>query len=173
MNEGPDKPLPSWPGSQNMKEFVDMYGGIYEHAPWVAEGAYVNKDALSTVGDLHHVMQGIVDAAPAEKKLALIKAHPQLACKPADSAALTERSLAEQKGAGLMDCTPEEFAAFEQLNAAYLEKFGFPFIIAVKDLNRGEILQAFRDRLDNDAQTELAAALEQIHKITWHRLMAM
>ncbi|MBI1216758.1 MAG: 2-oxo-4-hydroxy-4-carboxy-5-ureidoimidazoline decarboxylase [Alphaproteobacteria bacterium] len=173
MNEGPDKPLSSWPASQNLKEFTDMYGGIYEHAPWVAEAAYVNKDNISTVGDLHHAMQGAVDGAPQSRKLELIKAHPDLACQPGEAAGLTAHSQEEQRGAGLMDCTPEEFEEFQQLNAAYKEKFGFPFVIAVKELTRGEILAAFRQRIDNDAETEFNNALEQIHKITWFRLMAL
>lgn len=171
MNEGPDKQLPSWPAGQSAAEFTAMYGGIYEHAPWVAEGAYANKEAISTVGDLHTAMKGVVDGAPHHKKLALVKAHPQLACKAAQN--LTAHSQDEQKGAGLTACTPAEFEEFQSLNAAYLEKFGFPFIVAVKGLTREDILQAFRARLNNDAEAEFSTALEQIHKITWFRLMAL
>jgi OHCU decarboxylase len=115
-------------------------------------------------------MKAAVIAASREKKLALIRAHPDLACAERN---LTAESTSEQKGAGLKECSPEEFAEFQKLNAEYKKKFGFPFIIAVKGLNRTDILKAFRQRINNSADAEFDAALEQIHRIAWFRLSAL
>lgn len=147
-------------------EFVKKYGSIYEHSPWVAEAAY-------GAADIQSVMRATVDAASHDKKLILIKAHPDLACAPADLSKLTKDSVSEQTGAGLNQCTPEEFAEFQRLNADYKKKFGFPFIIAVKGLRRADILHAFRKRLHNDAEAEFSTAIEQIHKIAGFRLAAL
>ena len=103
----------------------------------------------------------------------LVRAHPDLAGKAALAGALTADSTAEQAGAGLDRCSPEELAEFHALNTAYKEKFGFPFIVAVKGLTRHDILEQFRRRLENDAATELATAFEQIHKIARLRLEAL
>lgn len=147
-------------------DFVKKYGSIYEHSPWVAEAAY-------GVSDIPAVMRATVDAAPYERKLALIKAHPDLACAPADLSKLTKDSVSEQTGAGLNQCTPEEFSEFQKLNTDYKVKFGFPFIIAVKGLTRVDILAAFRKRMGNDPQVEFNTAIEQIHKIAGFRLAAL
>jgi 2-oxo-4-hydroxy-4-carboxy-5-ureidoimidazoline decarboxylase len=147
-------------------EFIKKYGSIYEHSPWVAEAAF-------GAADIQSVMRATVDAAPHDKKIALIKAHPDLACAPADLSKLTKDSVSEQMGAGLNQCTPEEFAEFQKLNTDYKKKFGFPFIIAVKGLTRVDILQAFRKRMDNDAEAEFKTAIEQIHKIAGFRLAAL
>lgn len=154
-------------------EFVKIYGGIYEHSPWVAEEAYAQHDTIRTVKELHTAMKAAVAAAPQEKQMALIRAHPELACKEADAKKLTEASTSEQKGAGLDACTPAEFAEFQKLNAAYREKFGFPFIIAVKGLDRQKILEAFRKRLENGVDDEFDEALEQIDRIAFFRLMSL
>jgi 2-oxo-4-hydroxy-4-carboxy-5-ureidoimidazoline decarboxylase len=114
-------------------------------------------------------MRAAVEAAPHEQKLALIRAHPELAGRTA-VADIAEASKREQSGAGLDRCTPEEFAEFQRLNDAYNARFGFPFIIAVKGLTRQDILAAFRARLDNDPETEFDTALEQIHRIAGFRL---
>lgn len=145
----------------SISEFVTRYGGIYEHSPWVAEAAY-------GASDIREAMKAAVDAAPREKKLALIRNHPDLAVAPA--ASLTQSSTSEQKGAGLRECTPEEFAEFQKLNADYKAKFGFPFIIAVKGLARRDILKEFRRRIHNDAETEFNTAIAQIHRIAGFRL---
>lgn len=149
-------------------EFLKIYGGVYEHSPWIAEAAFAK--AGGTKEALHDAMKEAVSQADREKKLALIRAHPDLACA---TGALTASSTAEQKGAGLKECTPGEFAEFQELNASYKKKFGFPFIIAVKGLTRSDILQAFRQRINNSADEEFDAALEQIQKIAWFRLQAL
>jgi 2-oxo-4-hydroxy-4-carboxy-5-ureidoimidazoline decarboxylase len=144
-------------------EFIKRYGGIYEHSPWIAEAAY-------GAGDIPAAMKRVVENGTYEQKLALIRAHPDLAGK---LGVLTKESASEQKGAGLDQCSPEEFAEFQKLNDAYKNKFGFPFIIAVKGHTRQSILENFRVRLHNDKDTEFAAALEQIHKIAGFRLEAL
>lgn len=147
-------------------DFVEKYGSIYEHSPWVAEAAY-------NAPDIQVAMRQAVDAASHDAKLTLIKAHPDLACAPADLSKLTKDSVSEQTGAGLNQCTPEEFQEFQKLNHDYKKKFGFPFIIAVKGLTRMDILHAFRTRINNDAEAEFKTAIEQIHKIAGFRLAAL
>ncbi len=114
-------------------------------------------------------MRAEVDAAPREMRLALIRAHPQLAV----ARSMATASVAEQRGAGLDQCSREEFDAFQRLNAAYIARFGFPFIVAVKGLTRGDILAAFEARLANDPETEFATAIAQIHRIAGFRLAAL
>lgn len=150
------------------RDFIRRFGGIYEHSPWVAQGAF--EKGAATLEDLHAAMKDVVTKADRDKKLALIRAHPDLACA---TGTLTEASTAEQRGAGLKECTAEEFAEFQKLNAEYKKKFGFPFIIAVKGLHRSDILQAFRQRINNDINVEFETALEQIHKIARFRLDAL
>ena len=111
-------------------------------------------------------MAAVVDSASREQKLALIRAHPQLAGR----ARMADASVREQSGAGLDQCSPEEFADFQRLNAAYNHRFGFPFIVAVKGLSRRDILDAFETRLGHDPETEFAQALNQIHRIAAFRL---
>jgi OHCU decarboxylase len=153
---------------RDKQEFLKKYGGIYEHSPWIAEAAFAA--GADTAEKIHAAMKAAVTNASREKKLALICAHPDLACAERN---LTAESTSEQQGAGLKQCSPEEFAEFQKLNIEYKKKFGFPFIIAVKGLNRQDILQAFRSRIHNDAAAEFDTALEQIHKIARFRLMAL
>lgn len=141
-------------------EFVARYGGIYEHSPWVAEKAWGLRGVIATK------MARIVDNAGPEAQLALLRAHPDLAGK----LAMTEASVSEQAGAGLDQCTPQEFAEFTALNDRYKSRFGFPFILAVRGLDRHEILENFRARIGNDRETEFATALAQVHKIARLRL---
>lgn len=148
-------------------EFVKTYGGIYEHSPWIAEAAF--DAGAHTPEQIQSAMKMAVDAAPREKKLALIKAHPELGSK----VKMAEASVKEQAGAGLDQCSPEEFAEFKKLNADYNQKFGFPFIVAVKGLTRADILKQFRERLNNEVETEFETAIVQIHKIAAFRLAAM
>ncbi len=160
------------PSDIGFEAFMEIYGGIYEHSPWIAENAWQTRAGASidSVDGLHAAMKKAVDNADRSAKLALICAHPDLAGKAAQRGALTEESLSEQSGAGLDQCSPEEFAEFQSLNAAYKDKFGFPFIIAVKGLNRRDILAAFRARLDHDRETEFVTAINQIHRIAMLRL---
>lgn len=145
-------------------EFLDRFGHVYEASPWVAEGVWpdppVDRDALA------RAMAAVVDAAPRERKLALIRAHPELASR----AKMADASVREQAGVGLDQCSPDEFAAFQHLNAAYNARFGFPFIYAVKGATRTDILEAFVQRLGNDPDTEFETAIAQIHRIAGFRL---
>ena len=118
---------------------------------------------------LAQAMRAAVDAAPRERRLALVRAHPQLAV----AGDMAEASVREQKGAGLDRCSPDELEAFRSLNAAYLARFGHPFIIAVAGLSRAEIMAAFADRLENDPEAEFATAIAQIHRIAGFRLAAL
>jgi OHCU decarboxylase len=155
--------------------FVARFGGIYEHSPWVAERTFdhgLGKEADTAEG-LAALMSETMLVASRNAQMALIRAHPDLAGKAAVADELTDASKSEQAGAGLDQCTKEEFAEFQRLNAAYGEKFGFPFILAVAGKTRHDILDAFRQRLENDAESEFAEALSQIDRIARFRLMAI
>ena len=163
------------PSSLDRAAFVEAYGGVYEHSPWVAEAVY---DAGVGPGDdtaavLARRMAQVVDAADGSIRLALLRAHPELAGRLAMADSLTADSTAEQASAGLDRCTPEEFAEFHALNERYTARFGFPFIVAVRGLSRQDILDAFRSRTGNDRETEFATALQQVHRIARLRLEAM
>ena len=148
--------------------FLARFGPVYEASPWVAEGVWpaVEAGSLDSPADLARAMADVVDAAPREVQLGLVRAHPELAGR----AKMAEASVREQSGAGLDHCSPEEFQAFQRLNAAYNARFGFPFIVAVKGLTRADILAAFEARLANDPDTEFATAIAQIHRIAGFRL---
>lgn len=152
--------------------FVAALGGVFEHSPWVAEGAW-DARPFASVDALHAAMVAVVAAAGEAEQLALLRAHPELAGKAAVRGELTAESKQEQAGAGLSQCTPEEFARLQDLNARYNARFGFPFIVAVKGLDRADILREFARRLSHDRATEFAESLRQISRITRFRLEAM
>jgi 2-oxo-4-hydroxy-4-carboxy-5-ureidoimidazoline decarboxylase len=156
------------PSSLSHTEFLSFFGPVYEASPWVAEGVWpaVEAGGLDDPAALAAAMRAEVDAAPCEMRLALVRAHPELAGR----ARMAEASVREQSGAGLDQCSADEFAAFQRLNGAYNARFGFPFIVAVKGLGRADILKAFETRLANDPETEFAAAIAQIHRIAGFRL---
>ena len=154
-------------------EFVSRYGGIYEHSAWVAEEAATLVSDTDDIELIAAVMADCVDNATPERQLALIRAHPDLAGKAQLAGELTQESSSEQSSAGLDSCSAEEYAGFQALNVAYHEKFGFPFVMAVRDSSRAEILAAFAARLDNDRDTEFETALAEIHKIAGLRLQAL
>ncbi len=158
----------------NKSEFVAAYGGIYEHSPWVAERVktLLGEQRPSTKA-LARLMADCVDNASLDTQLELIRAHPDLAGKAQLAGELTADSTQEQSRAGLDQCSAEELERFQKLNNAYKTKFGFPFIKAVRDSNRTEILAAFEIRLKNDYETEFETALQEIHKIARLRLDAM
>ncbi len=164
-----DKMLAEKPSSMSLEHFLKVYGSVYEHSPWVAETVYSDKDVgnVDTVLTLFSAMRMAVDMADRGMKLSLIRAHPELTVK---SSGMATASIAEQSSAGLDQCSTEELAAFKRLNHEYREKFGFPFIVAVKGMTRGEILDAYKTRLQNDPDTEFDNALKQIHKIARFRL---
>ncbi len=152
--------------------FVDRFGGVYEHSPWVAAAAY---DAGLTSGA--DTAEGLAKAFAAtaakgtnEQKRALIGAHPDLAGKLALAKSLTAESTSEQASAGLDRLAREEFGQFAALNDAYRARFGFPFIMAVKGKSKADILAAFHRRLANDADAETKTALAEIDRIAALRL---
>ncbi len=160
------------PSQMSRERFVEAFGGIFEHSPWVAERAWRLElgPAHDCAAGVHNALCRAFRSAPEEKRLEVLKAHPDLAGKLAAARRLTPESAAEQASAGLDALTDEERAAFTDLNARYTEKFGFPFIIAVKDHDKPSILAAFRSRLENDRDAEFAEACRQVERIAWHRL---
>ncbi|EHA17616.1 MULTISPECIES: 2-oxo-4-hydroxy-4-carboxy-5-ureidoimidazoline decarboxylase [Halomonadaceae] len=162
------------PSKCSLEMLTHHYGDIYEHSPWVAEAAWQHglTEAHDTPDALAELMGLMLQQASSEQQIKVIQAHPDLAGKAAMAGELTQDSTSEQAGAGLDQCSPEEFARFEYLNAAYKEKFGFPFVVAVKGLDRHGILAAFEERLHNDAATERQTAIEQIIRIARFRLRA-
>jgi len=159
------------PSALTRDAFIARFGPVYEASPWVAEAVWpaAAVRALDDPEAMARAMRAAVDDAPREAKLALIRAHPQLAV----AGRMAEASVQEQRGAGLDQCSPDELGAFQRLNAAYVERFGFPFIIAVKGLSRADILAAFAARLENDAEAEFATAIAQIHRIAGYRLASL
>lgn len=155
------------------QEFIARYSGVYEHSPWVAERVAPIAAELTDTDRIAALMADCVDNADAERRLALIRAHPDLAGKAQIAGELTAESTDEQASAGLDQCTEEEYERFQALNAAYKERFGFPFVMAVRGSSRQEILEAFSARLDNESDVELETAIEEIHKIARLRIAAM
>jgi 2-oxo-4-hydroxy-4-carboxy-5-ureidoimidazoline decarboxylase len=146
-------------------QFVEVLGGIFEHAPWVAETAWENRP-FRTRKQLHDVMMEVVREAPPETVIALYRSHPDLATR----LQVTEYSTAEQQGAGLDQLTQEEYEQFATYNREYTKKFGFPFIMAVKGKSKSEILMAMQARIHHSDATEREKALSEIKQITGFRL---
>ena len=151
--------------------FRALLGDVFEHSPWVAERAWEARP-FRTVDELHAAMCAVVARALLGERLALLRAHPDLAGRAARAGAMSASSAAEQAGAGLDRLTDDEFARFERLNAAYRERFGFPFVIAVRRHDKAAILAAFERRLANTVDAEIDAALRQVFDITAMRLAA-
>ena len=152
--------------------FVRALGGVFEHSPWIARRAFAARP-FADVASLHIAMVDAMGRASDDEKLALLRAHPELAGKAAVRGELTADSTKEQSGAGLAQCSPEEFATITALNRRYNEKFGFPFILAVKGYDRAGILREFARRVEHDRATEFAECLAQIARITRFRLEAL
>ena len=152
--------------------FVDRFGGVFEHSPWVAQAAFdAGLDgACDTASGLHALMSRAMMAGSDEQKLALIMAHPDLAGRLARAGRLTAESTKEQASAGLDQLTDEERARFTELNDAYKARFGFPFIMAVKGRSKGEIMDAFERRIAHDRDQEFSTALSAISRIALLRL---
>ncbi len=162
-------------GGLSREAFVAKFGGVFEHSAWIAEGAW---DAglggvPNSIDGLIGAMEGVMRAAGADRQLALVRAHPDLAGKLAVSGDLTRESTAEQASAGLDHCTAAEFAQFQTYNDSYWKKFDFPFVMAVTGASRGEILGAFARRLENSPEEELQTALAEIVKIARIRITAL
>ncbi len=163
------------PSAMTKAQFVEAYGGIYEHSPWVAERAHALE-----LGPAHDSAVGLANAlarafrrASEAERCAVLRAHPDLAGKLAAAGTLTADSTAEQASAGLDHLTDAERAEFTALNTAYVAKHAIPFIIAVRDHDKAGILAAFRSRIDNDTATEIATACAQVERIATLRLSAL
>lgn len=152
-------------------EFAAAFGGIFEHSPWVADRARAARP-FKSLDDLHGAMRLVVQASSEAEKLALIRAHPDLAGKAARAGAMTASSVAEQASAGLDRMSEDEFERFHRLNDAYRRRFGFPFIICVRKHTKESILAAYDRRLKNDQTAETTAALAEIFDIARLRLEA-
>ncbi len=149
--------------------WTEALAGIFEDSPWVAVAAWEARP-FATVADLHAAMVEAFRRAPAERKLALLLAHPELAGGLARAGRLTDASNAEQASAGLDGLTGAETARFERLNGAYRDRFGFPFIVAVRDHTKASILESCEQRLRNRWEEEVETALEQVFRIARIRL---
>ncbi|MGH8809308.1 MAG: 2-oxo-4-hydroxy-4-carboxy-5-ureidoimidazoline decarboxylase [Noviherbaspirillum sp.] len=150
--------------AMSQEEFTAALGAIYEHSPWFAQRAAATRP-FKDLQRLQEAMANSVRRATPDERMNLILAHPELAGKAAVRGELTEESTREQKGAGLDQCSPEEFAQLQDLNRRYRDKFGFPFIVAVKGHNRQSILKNMSERLGNARDAEANECIEQIIKI--------
>ncbi|MEL6784812.1 MAG: allantoinase PuuE [Pseudomonadota bacterium] len=166
---------PVVPSTMDKQAFVDRFGGVFEHSPWIAQRAYETGlgAANDTADGLHHAMRIQFRLGSEVERLGVLRAHPDLAGKLAAAKRLTAESTAEQASAGLDALTDDERAEFSALNSAYTEKFGFPFIIAVKGLNKADILAAFKTRINNEGGEEFFTACAQVEKIARLRLKDM
>jgi 2-oxo-4-hydroxy-4-carboxy-5-ureidoimidazoline decarboxylase len=145
--------------------FVDTLGWIFEASPWIAERAWASRP-FASVDDLHGAMTSAMSDASPDERLALLRAHPDLGTR----ARMSDASVGEQHGAGLDRLTPDEFDRLHRLNAAYRERFGFPFLFAVKGSTTHDVLAALERRLDEDSEQEFAEALRQVSRIAMFRL---
>ncbi|MGZ5206549.1 MAG: 2-oxo-4-hydroxy-4-carboxy-5-ureidoimidazoline decarboxylase, partial [Caldimonas sp.] len=155
-------------------EFGALLAGIYEHSPWVAERA-ASRRPFATLARLKRALVEVLDAASHDERLALLRAHPELAGKAMIAKAMTAESAHEQGQAGLTACTPDEFATLQRLNSAYNDKFGFPFMLAVRGprgdgLGKAQIIAAFARRLENHPDFEFEEALRNVHRVAELRL---
>lgn len=155
--------------SANQAAFTAALGHLFEHSPWVAEETWMRRPFAGAEA-LHAALCATMRAAPRERQLALIRAHPDLAGRLARQRRLTADSAREQAGAGLDRLTDAELAEFNRRNEAYRAKFGFPFVICARLNAKDSILAAMRTRLDNTPEAEFATALAEIEKIARLRL---
>ena len=149
--------------------FLATYGQLFDHSPWVVERAW-DKRPFDDAKSLHRAFLQVIAEASADERLALARAHPELADKVAMAQGLTQSSAKEQASAGLDRLSPAEYETFHTLNAAYRDKHGFPFIICVKVNSRASILAAMRARLEQDSAVELDEAMTQVGLISRLRL---
>ncbi len=158
--------------TMDRRSFVSCYGAVFEHSPWIAERAFDLEcgPGHENCDGLHHLLCRAFRAASRDEKMQVIKAHPDLAGKLAQARRLTAESTNEQASAGLDALTDEERSRFTSLNVEYLNRFGFPFIIAVRDHTRASILDAFARRVAGNEDDEFNEACTQIERIAWHRL---
>ncbi|MGB0944668.1 MAG: 2-oxo-4-hydroxy-4-carboxy-5-ureidoimidazoline decarboxylase [Marinomonas sp.] len=164
------------PSELSKDAFMAQFAGVYEHSDWVAELLWqqlevsVEKQCFDTVDAIASQMKNIVDTASYDLKLALLRAHPDLAGKAALAGELTDDSTSEQAGVGLDELNEEEFQRFQHINDSYKTKFEFPFIMAVKGATKTQIFDGFDARIDNSVEVEFARAVNEVHKIAGFRL---
>ena len=163
---------PSDINALDLDAFVHLFGGVFEHSSWVAQRAFARRPFASRLA-LHAALIDVVKQASRAEHLALLNAHPELAGPEARAERLTASSSAEQASAGLNALAPAEHDCIAQLNSDYRAKFGFPFIIAVRDHDRRGILAEFERRLREDKATEIANSLDQVYRIAGIRLEGM
>jgi chitin deacetylase len=163
------------PSEMPRERFVEAFGGVVEHSPWVAERAWALElgPAHDSAEGLAHALARVLRTASEEERLGVLRAHPDLAGKLAQARRLTAASAAEQASAGLDALTDAERDRFARLNAAYVARHGIPFVIAVRDHAKDAILQAFERRLAHDTAAERAEAMAQVERIALHRLRAL
>jgi OHCU decarboxylase len=160
--------------SQMTREtFISEFGGIFEHSAWIADSAFDLElgPTHDNAQGVHHALARIFRSATKEQRLGVLTAHPDLAGKLAAAKRLTAESTAEQAAAGLDALTAEEHASFTELNNAYTTKFGFPFIIAVRDNTKATIMAAFKRRINNDRDMEFSEACKQVERIAELRMI--
>ncbi len=163
------------PSQMDKNAFVEAFGGIFEHSAWVAEGAFGLELGPShdTATGLHNALARVFRTADATNRLDVLKAHPDLAGRLTQAKRLTSVSTVEQASAGLDALTDDELKTFSELNRAYTSKFGFPFIIAVRDHTKADIMDAFRLRIENDLDNEFSEACRQVERIAELRVVDM
>lgn len=164
-----------WPldevNTWDRETFVERLGWLFEGSPWIAGAAWDARPFASLVA-LHRALVAVVEEASNERQVALIRAHPDLAGRAALAGTLSRASTAEQRAAGLDPgaLTADEIARFTELNAAYQQRFSFPFVICAREHTKTSILAAFERRLHHSREEEIATALREIAKIAWYRL---
>ena len=162
--------------NKNFKKskFISLFESIYEHSDWVIKNVIEDKSNIpNTIYELKLKMKNEVDNCSEDLKLKLLRSHPELGIKKNEISSLTQSSQAEQKSAGLDQCSEEEYEEIKSLNKTYKEKFQFPFIIAVKGLNRLDIIKSMKKRVDNNYEEEFLTAINEVHKIAKIRLDAL
>ncbi len=165
--------LPSELASHSSEKFLKTFKNLYEHSPWFVEQsleAVALNEKYNNLEKFHEILSEIMLSSNSDMQDDLITAHPLLAGKKAQNNELTDFSTTEQKSAGLNDCTDDEIKLFEKLNEEYFSKFNFPFIMAVKEKNKSEIISTFLERKNNSRDEERTNALVEINKIAWLRI---
>lgn len=156
--------------SLHEEDFVREIGPVFEGPPWIARAAW-NRRPFVGIGELHAALCDVMYGASPQEKEALIRAHPDLVGQAALAGTLSRDSTREQASAGLDDLSAEEIARFQELNSKYRHKFGFPFVICARENKKESILAGFQERMDHSREEEIDAALREVCKIAWLRLL--
>jgi 2-oxo-4-hydroxy-4-carboxy-5-ureidoimidazoline decarboxylase len=150
--------------------FVAALGGLFEGPPWIVAAAWPGRPFASPE-QLHRALCDVMAAAPVERQVELLRAHPDLVGRAARAGALSSASASEQSAAGLDRLSPGEIATFERLNQEYRDRFAFPFVICARENKKESILSGFANRLQNTREQEIRTALGEVAKICWLRLL--